>query len=197
MPANPTCARPVVLSCVPTACGCRCCLPLLCRVLRASDLFCVANAVLTSCMLIRTFGTGSNSGMTWHYQLPMLVYACMNVTQMALLLLQPEVYQKHRFQVRDVLAGTHMPGMLGDNSFWEEVVSAQEASRGCAEQAGQCRGAGMCGPQARRREAAGGTSLCTVPLLTAALVQIIAVPRTRLLCLHAFHTCIPDCAHPC
>lgn len=72
---------------------------LLCRLLKASDLFCLVNGVLTSCMLIRTFGTGANSGMAWHYQLFMILYGVMNVTQLALLLLKPELYQRYRFQV--------------------------------------------------------------------------------------------------
>ena len=72
---------------------------LLCRLLKASDLFCLVNGVLMSCMLIRTFGTGANSGMTWHYQLFMILYGVVNVTQLALLLLKPELHQRYRFQV--------------------------------------------------------------------------------------------------
>jgi hypothetical protein len=90
-----------------------------CRLLTASDLFCLANAVLTSCMLIRTFGTGSNSGMTWHYQLPMILYGVMNVTQLALLLLKPELYQRYRFQV-GVLGGG-VPNMGGCDSVGVSV----------------------------------------------------------------------------
>lgn len=51
-------------------------------------------------MLIRTFGTGANSGMSWHYQLPMILYGIMNVTQLGLLLLKPDLHQTYRFQVR-------------------------------------------------------------------------------------------------
>lgn len=65
-----------------------------------SDLFCLSNAVFTSLMLIRTFGTGSQSGMSWHYQLPMVLYAFMNVTQLGVLLLAPQLFQQRRFQVR-------------------------------------------------------------------------------------------------
>lgn len=62
-------------------------------------MICLTNAVFTSLMLIRTFGTGNSSGMSWHYQLPMILYACMNVTQLSLLLLKPNLHQAYRFQV--------------------------------------------------------------------------------------------------
>jgi hypothetical protein len=72
---------------------------LLRRLLKAFDLICLCNAVFTSFMLIRTFGTGANSGMSWHYQLPMILYGIMNVTQLGLLLLKPDLHQTYRFQV--------------------------------------------------------------------------------------------------
>jgi hypothetical protein len=67
--------------------------------LKTFDLICLSNAVVTSFMLIRTFGTGADSGMSWHYQLPMILYAMMNVTQLGLLLLKPDLHQAYRFQV--------------------------------------------------------------------------------------------------
>lgn len=71
----------------------------MCRLLKAFDLICLTNALFTSYMLIRTFGIGAESGFSWHYQLPMLLYGCMNVTQMTVLLLKPDVHQAYRFQV--------------------------------------------------------------------------------------------------
>lgn len=73
-----------------------------------------------SCMLIRTFGTGANSGMTWHYQLFMILYGVMNVTQLALLLLKPELYQRYRFQV-GVLGGG---GVLNVSALFEPLRGA-------------------------------------------------------------------------
>ena len=75
------------------------CCAVLCRLLKAFDLICLTNAVFTSFMLVRTFGIGPHSGFSWHYQIPTILYGCMNVTQLALLLLQPNVHQAYRFQV--------------------------------------------------------------------------------------------------
>lgn len=86
------------------------------RLLKAFDLICLTNAVFTSFMLIRTFGTGANSGMSWHYQLPMLLYGVMNVTQLSLLLLKPNMHQAYRFQVGAAGKGSSVSWGLGTGS---------------------------------------------------------------------------------
>lgn len=44
-------------------------------------------------MLIRTFGLGSSSGMSYHHLAPTLVYLTLAILQLGVLLLAPAVHQ--------------------------------------------------------------------------------------------------------
>jgi hypothetical protein len=57
------------------------------------------NSVMLNVMLIRKFGLGTNKpDMLWHF-VPVLLYLTAGLAQLAVLLLRPELHQRHRFGI--------------------------------------------------------------------------------------------------
>ncbi|KAF6256283.1 hypothetical protein COO60DRAFT_132138 [Scenedesmus sp. NREL 46B-D3] len=69
------------------------------RLLKAFDLICLCNNIFTYSMLLRTFGFGSSSGMSWHHLLPVATYFILAILQLLVLLLAPHLHQRHRFRL--------------------------------------------------------------------------------------------------
>ncbi|WIA09637.1 hypothetical protein OEZ85_009025 [Tetradesmus obliquus] len=69
------------------------------RLLKAFDLICLCNNIFTYSMLLRTFGFGSSSGMSWHHLLPVATYFILAILQLLVLLLAPNLHQRHRLHV--------------------------------------------------------------------------------------------------
>jgi hypothetical protein len=68
-------------------------LSLLHRLLKAFDLINLCNNIFTYSMLLRTFGFGSSSGMSWHHLLPVATYFILAILQLLVLLLAPNLHQ--------------------------------------------------------------------------------------------------------
>jgi uncharacterized membrane protein len=63
------------------------------RLLKAFDFICLCHNIFTYSMLLRTFGLGSSSGMSWHHLLPVATYFILAILQLLVLLLAPNLHQ--------------------------------------------------------------------------------------------------------
>lgn len=67
--------------------------------MRLLDFVGLFNSVMLNVMLIRKFGFGTNKpDMLWHF-VPVLLYLTAGLAQLGVLLLRPELHQRHRFGI--------------------------------------------------------------------------------------------------